>query len=166
MKKINLQKGTGLAEILVAVSIFSIVLGFLVTASNLYLGGSGESLRNAEGAYLAQEGIEAVKTIRDANWSNISSLTAGTNYYLYFDTSSSTNNVWKATTTVSSLSPFARTFKVSAVNRDSNGNIVTTGGSLDANTEKVVVSVSWKSELGNVIGTTTKTLSTYIANIL
>ena len=60
MKRLNLKKGSGLVEILVAVFIFSIVLGSLITASNMYLSGAAENLNSAKGAYLGEEGIEAV----------------------------------------------------------------------------------------------------------
>lgn len=160
--KINFKKGTGLVEILIAIFIFSIILGSLITVGNMYISESGESLKNAEAAYIAQEGIEAVKTIRDNNWSNISNLTNNVNYYLYFDTSSSTNNIWLATTTVYSVDFFTRTFQLNPVYRDSNGRIVANGGTLDVNTKKIIVYVSWKSKSA----TTTKNLSTYITNVI
>jgi len=161
--KINFKKGSGIVEILVAIFIFTIVLGSLITASNMYLSGAGESLKTAQGAYLAQEGIEAVKTIRDNSWNSISSLVDNTDYYLYFNISSSTNTFWEATSTAFGVdSVFIRTFKSDSVYRDSDGRIITNGGILDPNTKKVSVSVSWKSKSS----TTTKTLSTYVANIL
>ncbi len=163
MSKNNYKKGSGLAEILVAVFIFSIILGSLVEVASIYLAGSGESLKSTKGAYLAGEGIEAVKIIRDTGWGNITSFTDNTNYYLYFDTSSSTNNIWKATSTISLVdSIFTRTFKSNSVYRDINGRIVQSGGTLDLHTKKITVSISWK--LKNA--TTTKLLSTYIADIL
>jgi prepilin-type N-terminal cleavage/methylation domain-containing protein len=159
MSKINLKKGFTLIEVLVAIPIFVVVLGSLIVASNLYLSGAGDTLKNTEGAYLAQEGIEAVKILRDYNWTNITSLSTTTNYYLTWDTSSTT---WKATTTASAINSFIRTFGIGDVKRDSNGKIVSSGGTFDTNTKKVTVSVSWRSKNG----TTTKTLSTYITNIL
>lgn len=159
----SFKKGSGLVEILVAVFIFTVVLGSLINAANIYLSGSGENLRSAKAAYLAEEGIEAVKIMRDHNWTNISTLTDNADYYLYFDTSSSTDNTWKATSTSSYIdSIFIRTFKTNAVYRDSNGRIVSSGGTLNSNTEKVTVSVFWKSKTA----TTTKILSTYITNII
>ena len=157
----NLVSGSGLVEILVAIFIFSIILGSLITVSNSYLSGAGDNLKSTKGAYIAQEGIEAVKVIRDMSWTDISSLTYNTNYYLYFDTSSTTNNIWKSTSTASTIdSIFIRTFKLNAVSRDSNGRIVSTGGTLDSNTKKLTVSVSWPSKNS----TTTKDLATYITN--
>ena len=162
-RKTNSTAGSGLVEILVAVSIFSIVLGSLITASNMYLSGAEENLKSTKGVYIAEEGMEAVKIMRDNDWGNITTLTDNTNYYLYFDTSSSTNNIWKATSTTSFIdSVFIRILKVNAVYRDLNGRIVESGGTLDSNTKKVSVSVSWPSKST----TTIKTLSTYIANIL
>ena len=163
MHKTNFQKGFSLVEILVATSIFTIVLGSLISFSNMYLSVAEDNLKSTKGAYLAQEGIEAVKIMRDADWNNVGSLADNVNYYLYFDTSSSTNNIWKATTTASFIdNVFIRTFKLNTVYRDSSGRIITTGGTLDSNTKKVSVSVSWPSKSTTV----TKTLSTYIANIL
>lgn len=163
MAKNSFKKGFGLVEVIVAIFIFTLILGLLITASNMYISGAGDNLKSAKAAYLAEEGIEAVKIIRDTGWNNISAFSDNTNYYLYFDMSSSTNNIWKATTTASSVdSIYIRIFKTSPVYRDSNGRIVTTGGILDTNSKQISVSISWPSK----IGTTTKTLSTYIANIL
>jgi len=162
MIKINYKNGSSLVEIVVAIFIFTVVLGLLINISSTYLSSSGDNLNIAKGAYLAEEGIEAVKIIRDSGWSNISSLSNNTNYYLYFNTSSSTN-IWQATTSALIIdSIFARTFVLNPVYRDSNGRIINSGGTLDANTEQVVVSVSWPSKAS----TMTKSLSTYIANIL
>ena len=164
MIKINFKKGSGLVEILVAVFVFSVILSSLIFTSSAYLSGAGDNLKSAKGAYIAQEGIEAVKIIRDTNWNTISALTDNTNYYLYFDTSSTTNNTWKATSTVSYAtvdSNFTRSFKLNSVYRDANGRIQSSG-TLDNNTEKVTVSVSWISKAT----TTIKTLSTYITNLL
>ncbi len=162
MNKVNLKKGSGIVEIIIAISIFTVILGTLITASNLYLSGAAENLKSTKGAYLAEEGIEAIKIIRDSNWSNISALNDNVNYYLYFDTSSSTSNIWKATTTTSNIDLFVRTFKLNPVYRDANGRIISNGGALDQNTKKVTVDISWKTKNA----TTTKNLSTYITNII
>ena len=163
MGRKSFKKGSGLVEILVAVFIFTIILGSLITASNAYLSGAGANLISTKGAYLAEEGIEAVKTIRDSGWTNINALSNDTNYYLYFDTSSSTDNIWEATTTANVTdSNFIRTFVLNSVSRDTNGRITQNGGTLDSKTKQLTVSVSWISNNS----TTTKSLSTYITKIL
>ncbi len=147
---------------LVAIFIFSVVLSALVVTSNMYLSGADDSLKSAKGAYFAEEGIEAIKTIRDASWTNISTLSTSTLYYLSFNISSSTNYLWTTTTIATSTDGFIRKITLSAVNRDFTGHIVSSGGTTDANTRLIAVSVSWLSKSG----TTTKSLSTYITNIM
>lgn len=152
-----------LVEILVAMFVFSIVLGTLITASNMYLSKSGDNLKSAKAAYFAEEGIEAMKTIRDASWtSNIASLSTSTTYYLKFNTASSTNYAWNTMTAATSTDGFTRTITLASVNRDSTGHIVSSGGTYDANTRLVTVSVSWLAKAG----TTTKSILTYLTNII
>jgi prepilin-type N-terminal cleavage/methylation domain-containing protein len=159
MKKIILKKGFTLVEVLVSISIFTVVLGSLIVASNMYLSGAGDALKNTEGAYCAQEEIEAVKIMRDTNWNSISTSTTAQKY-LVWGTASST---WMATTTATTTcSTFTRTFSIATTSRDSNGRLTTSGGTRDDNTLKVTVTVSWKTKTS----TTTKTLSTYITNII
>jgi hypothetical protein len=107
---------------------------------------------------LLEEGAEAVKSIRDANWSTISGLTIGTTYYLSYNTSS---NAWSLTTTPSTVDSFTRTVVFSSVNRDSNDDIAA-AGTLDARTKEVTITVSWPAEDGRTLS---KSLSLYIADI-
>jgi hypothetical protein len=162
-RRASFKKGSGIVEILVGVFIFTIVLGSLIIASNMYLSGASENLRSAKGSYLAEEGIEAVKIMRDTSWDTISALSTTTNYYLSWDNSSST---WKSTITATTTdSIFIRTFRLYPVYRNSDGKSTTTiasGYTVDLYTKIVTVSVSWK----NKNATTTKTLSTYITDII
>lgn len=162
MKNKNFKKGISLIEILIAIFIFSVVLSSLVVATNLYISEAGDSLKSAKSAYFAEEGIEAMKTIRDAKWTNITSLSTSTTYYLTFNVSSSTNYFWSTTTVMTSTDGLIRKITISNVNRDSTGHIVTSGGIADANTRLIVSSVSWLSKTG----TTTKSISTYMTNIV
>ena len=162
MRRHHFKKGISLVEILIAIFIFSIVLSSLVIASNDYLAGAGDSLKSAKAAYFAEEGIESIETIRDASWANISALSTTSAYYLNFNVSSSTNYAWNTTTTATSTDGFTRKITLGSVNRDSTGHIVSSGGTLDANTRLLTVSISWLAKAG----TTTKSLSTYITNII
>jgi len=168
MKKVNFKKGIELVEVLIAAFIFTVVLATLITASNLYLSGADANLKSVKAAYLAEEGIEAVKTIRDVGWSNITSLASTTattsqNYYLLFNT---TTSLWQATTTASYGSVdslFVRSFNLSNVVRETSDSYhnISSSGTADPNTELLKVSVSWQ----NQGSTTTKSISTYITKI-
>ena len=157
--KLKYKRGMSLAEILVAVFIFMVVLGTLIAINNLYLLSSSQNIKSVKAAYLAEEGIEAVRVIRDNNWTNISFSTVGVPYYINFDSASST---WKATTTPNSIESYIRWFVLSQVERDSNGKIVSNGGIVDPDIKLVTVSVFWQDR-GS---TTTKSISTYISNII
>ena len=152
------KKGTTLVEVIVAAAILVLVVLSLVSA---YLFSLREGLgvtQRVQAPLLAEEGIEAMKWLRDGGWStNITPLSPGSTYYLV-----ATSSVWQATTSPSMLfGKFQRTMTLYNVNRDTNGDIVSSGGVLDAGTKKVVVTVSWFS----AGGTTTRTISTYLTNL-
>jgi prepilin-type N-terminal cleavage/methylation domain-containing protein len=159
IKSFKYKKGMGLVEILVAVFIFSVVLGVLITINNFYLSNSSKNIKLTKATYLAEEGIEAVRIIRDNSWSNISSLSNSVDYYLSFNIASST---WEATTSPSSIDSYIRKFNLLEVERDINGKIVSSGGAVDLYTKLVNVYISWQ----NKGSTTTKSMSFYISNII
>ena len=81
---LNLKnKGSLLIEVLVASAIISTSvvasLGVLGTMAKLQY----RNTARIQASFLAEEGIEAVKTLRNASWNtNIKNLTLGTRYYL------------------------------------------------------------------------------------
>lgn len=157
MKNKHFKKGVGLVEVLVAVFIFTVILSSLILISNLYLLGATDSLKNTQAAYLAEEGIEALKTIRDNSWDNISSIPIDTEKYLSFSTASSS---WQISDSEDLVSIFSRSFIINSVNRDSDGDI-SLSGTDDPNTKKINITVSWNGKNGVI----TKNLVTYITNI-
>lgn len=159
MRKNNYKKGVGMIEIIIAVFILSTILGALFVVNNLYIKSSKANLKMTKASYLATEGIEVMKSIRDLGWSNISSITIDTDYYLYFDNQ---NSLWIATSTVQEVDGFTRKIKVFNVYRDGSDDIALSG-TLDSNIKKIEISVSWLSVSGEQVS---KKLTTYIANIL
>ena len=145
-----------MVEILVAVSIItvSILAAMTVAQKSVYV--ARESLHITQTAFLLEEGAEAVRIIRDNGWSNISSLTAGTNYYLVFS-----SNTWVLSTVPSTVGIFTRTVSISNVNRDNVTKDISVIGSDDPGTKLVTVTVSFP-EGGIIIN---KTLKFYIINI-
>lgn len=156
----NNNSGFTLVEVLIACAILSLCIIALMTASSKGIQTSSQALRQTQAGFILEEGAEAVKTIRDASWSNISSLTTGTTYYLSFSTST---NTWSLSTTPPPTidSIFTRNVVLSAVNRDSNDDIASSG-TLDARTKKVTVTVSWPISDNT---TSSKTLDFYISDI-
>lgn len=159
MKKGNYNKktGFGILEIVIGVSIISISLFGLIAVSQFSLRAINESSKNIKAAFLLEEGIEAIRILRDSSWqTDIAPLTSGTTYYLDFD-----GTTWNSTTINIYIDDlFERNFVINDIYRDANDDISETG-TLDSNTKKVTVSVSWLRSTG----TTTKIVSTYIANL-
>jgi len=152
------NKGFGLLEIAIGVSIISLSIFSLTAVSNLALKLTEESARNTQASFLLEEGVEALKILRDSSWSaNIAPLASGTVYYFAF-----TNHNWQATSTNIYIDGiFERNFALQGVNRDINDDIVSSGGILDPDTKKITISVSWLSRNG----TTTQSVSAYITNL-
>ena len=151
------SKGFGLIEIIIGSAILTISLIAISTYFQKSLQLSQDSGKTVQAGFLLEEGVEVVKFFRDTSWVNISGLTAGTFYYLQFD-----GTKWATTSSNVFISGvFERKLVINNVSRDANDDIVSSGGTNDADTKKVTVSVSW---LGRN-GTTTKSISTYITNI-
>lgn len=152
----NDHKGFGVVEIIIGSALISIALIGLIGAFQSSLVASREAGRKLTATFLAEEGVEAARLMRDRSWTNISRLSTTTVYYLTF-----TGGTW-STTTVSSqiFGTYYRTVRVSDVKRDGSQDIAETG-TWDPNTKKVTTDVSW-SKRG---ATTTVSLSSYLTNI-
>ena len=83
-----------LVEALVAAAILTTVLASANAAFLLSVRSGSQNTTEVQATYLAEEGLEAVRVMRDSAWSNISSQTSGTPFYLAFD-----GTAWSATTT-------------------------------------------------------------------
>ena len=156
----NFKKGISVVEVIVA----SVVIPLAVISISVIYGNlislSARNTAKVQAAFLLDEGIDAIKTMRGESWSNIASTTEGVPYYFIWST-----DRWKATTTPASIDGFfTRYFVVSSVNRDTTDfNILTSTstGVSDAGTKKVDITVSW-SDQG---ATSTRTTSMYIFNL-
>jgi len=155
-KKKNLVWGFTIIEVLVACVIITATTLALMSATSKGIELSNRALRQGQASMLMEEGVEAVKSIRDTNWTTISSLILNTNYYLSFA------SIWTLSTTpVSQIDEiFTRKVIFSAVNRDSNDDIASSGA-LDAGIKRVNVIVEWPTPSG----TNSKSITFYLANI-
>ena len=159
MKQKNAKnKGFGLLEIAIGISVISLSIFSLTAVSNLALKLTEESAKNTQASFLLEEAVEALKILRDSSWSaNIASLAPETVYYLSF-----ANHNWQATSTNIYIDGiFERNFVFHDVNRDINDDIVSSGGLPDPDTKKLTVFVSWRSRNS----TTTQSVSAYITNL-
>lgn len=150
------NRGITLVEVLVASAIILSAVVTLIAVHSLYLRAAFTSANAMKAAYLLEEGIEAIRYMRDASWEeNIGVLSIGTPYGIVFE-----NGLWSGSTTAFMVDKFERTITLNTVYRDINGDIVPTPGTLDPGTLHLNASVSWWT--GSA--TTTKSVSTYISN--
>ncbi len=158
--KKNKNLGFTLVEILIASAIMTTMIFALISAVQKGIQLSYYALKQTQASLLLEEGAEAVKSIRDANWTNISSLTLNTDYYLSFDNGT---NVWSLSTIPTAIidSIFTRKVLISSVLRDGTDKIASSG-TLDIGTKKITITTSWPISDGT---TFSSNLIFYIANI-
>jgi len=156
MKLISKQKGFLMVEVLVASSIIVVVILSAMTVAQKSISLSRQSINATQAAFLLEEGAEAVRIRRDNAWSNISSLTAGTNYYPLFS-----GGTWTLSASASTVDIFTRKVVISNVNRNASSGDISSVGVNDPGTKLVTVTVSWDQN-GQTIS---KVMSFYILDI-
>lgn len=153
----NKRTGFSLVEALfvISIAIFSILMIWKVYV--FYVKISLSNPKSFQASFLAEEGIEAVKFMRDSSWSGfLATTTPGLSYTLVW-----TGEDWRATTTPAMiLGQFDRRVVFAGVYRDASGNI-SEAGTLDPDTRKVTVTVSWIKDTA----TTTRQITTYVTNL-
>lgn len=146
-------------EVLVGLTVLTISFFALMSVSRAMLETSRQTSNLIVADFLLEEGIEAVRSMRDRGWTaNITPL-SGTSSLAFSIATSSPR--WSSTSTQEVIDhKYWRNFNVSSVSRDATTKDIVSSGPADDNTKKITVTVSW---LG-VQGTTTKSISTYITN--
>ena len=145
----------GFIETVVGVSIASVVLIGILATFTMYVRNALHLPERVQANFLGEEGLEALRVIRDADWTAFAALSETTRYLTF-----STSTGWSSTETPQYIDGMLRSFSVASVSRDAEDDIVETGGTDDPQTKRVDVTVAWQEN-----GTTTLTLSTYFANI-
>ena len=154
MQRLFIQKGVvrgmGLLEVVVSVSIVAVVLVFFSNTFVQFINTGKQVTEKTQALYLAEEGLELMRFVRDYNWADISALTGGTSYALLLNPTTI-----GITTTPEVSGIFKRTFVVSNVYRNaSTDDIVastTVGAVADAQAKYITMNVAW--------GTPTSTIS-------
>lgn len=157
-EKTKCRRGSILVEAVIGSAVFLTVLLALVSAFTTAVKTAAGNTEKIQAAFLAEEGMEIIRLLRDNGWSaNIASHPSGEVFYLSFD-----GTAWQATSANGYIDgKFERKASLHDVYRDGSKNIVSSGGSLDAETKRAAVSISWLS----AGATTTKSLETYLTNI-
>ncbi len=162
MKKARRHGGFSLAEVAVAAAIILAGFAALLSSFGSYIRIAAANSYSVSGSLLAEEGIEAVRLMRDDGYAaKVGSLANGADYYLSWN-----GSAWISTTTRSLVDGlYERKFVLAAVNRDNaSGQIsaAASGVTLDPDAKKVTVTVAWRTPAG---ATTTLSIPTYLTNL-
>ena len=149
--------GFGIVEVIVAMSIFIIIA---VTAVTTIIGSfSTNRLGDEEtkATLIAQEGLEAARSIKNQGWANpfLGTLcTSGCGVSI-------SGGVWSWLGSSNTSGNFTRIITVANVQRNGGSDIVTSGGTDDPDTKKVTSTVTWNFTPAR---NNTVSLATYLTN--
>ncbi len=158
----KLKAGISLVEVVIGTALILLSLTGLTTAYTFYLKAGLKNTDSLKSIFLLQEGVEAVTLLRDDAWSNLSSLPAGTPYYLSWN-----GTKWVSTTTPELIDAvFTRTITLDSVYRKTAGNDIVEVSApdtktLDPNARKLTVRVVW----GTASTTQSRQVVTYLTNL-
>ncbi len=134
-KIISNQQGQSLIELLIAMAIFVLVVSsimFLTLDSHI---ATQQGDQRMKASLLGQEAMEAASSIGNRGWKY---LTPGS-YGL-----SSENGIWELSGAYDTIEDyFTREIQIAYAQRDSDGEIVPSGGVTDYNTKKITSKLSW-----------------------
>lgn len=128
------SKGFGIIEIIVALGLFAVVgvTGITMVLHSFTTNRLGDEQTTASN--LTSAGIEIVRSLRDQNFSNLVSGTYGLK---------NTAGLWSFSTTPETWDKYTRTINIEDGQRDVSGNIVDSGGTVDADLKKITTTTSW-----------------------
>jgi len=138
------KKGISIIEILVVIAIIITALSSLLGLASFSLGVSTLIKQTNQANNLSQEVMEAVRNFRDGtSWDidGLGKLATSTDYY---PQATGSPSKWQLVQGTENIDGFTRKVVFEDVMRDSNSNIVESGGTNDPNTKKVTVTVSWE----------------------
>ncbi len=150
MENKNSQSAQSLVEVLLAITLFTLMVGGAITLIMDSYKTNLSTIEETRAHTYAREGLEAARSIRDRNYlllindADGTGLTTTNGYYEFSGSSNTLNNL------------YTRKIFVEDVYRDINGNIVASGGTLDPQTKKITSQVNWK--------TRQLSLTSYLAN--
>ncbi|MBI2031303.1 MAG: hypothetical protein HYT08_01680 [Candidatus Levybacteria bacterium] len=141
MKNRFFEKGQFIIELLITIGLTSMILPAILTGFFAVRSGSINQDQKIQAISYLKEAAEAVRIVRDADWAQIA--TNGTFHPVVSGSS------WSLVSGSETLSPYnlTRQIVISDTYRDSNGAIVTSGGTQDPSTKKITITVSWNNPL-------------------
>lgn len=147
-----MKTGQSIVELLVAMGLAAILLPALATNLVTSTQGKAQQRQRLSAVALLQEGQEAVRSVRERNWSDFAQ------DGVFFVTTN--GPIWELSSGTPPLiqNSFTRTVTISGVSRDNGSQMIVPAGSpdssVDPSTKKVVVAVSWTTPIPAQVSST------------
>jgi len=138
----NKKRGVGLVEVIVGSAILAVVLFAFTSSLSLYSRANADATNRLQALYLAEEGLDVVRGLRDAGWAtHIATTSVDTDYGISFDP---VNSVWAFVSSPETVEEFTRTLTFRDVYRDSNDDVVSDPyETYDPDSRILEVEVTW-----------------------
>ncbi|GEM_PF-1342458 len=129
------KNGFSVIEVILAAGLFVMFASGIMTLTVDGLGMGRLAIEQLQASEFNSEGKEAVRSIKNESYA---ALTAGSNYGV-----ASSTNGWVLKAGSDNFDKYYRAISISTVQRDANGNIVASGGTVDANTMRADITTTW-----------------------
>ena len=149
------QVGQSLVELLIAIGLTSILLPTFILSVVSSREGKAQQNQRIDAVVIMKSTEEIVRSVRNQGWSGFA--VNGTFHPVQSGTK------WALAAGADTVNGLARSVVISDVNRDTTGQIATSGGTLDPSTKQATVTLSWNTPLTTSM-TSVMYLSRYMNN--
>lgn len=147
MKKIFQFRGQTLIELLLAMGLAALIFPILLAAFMSTREGKPQQEQRLQAVAFLKETEQAVRSVRNNDWSTFA--VSGTFHPVL------SGSVWTLSSGTTQSNGLTQSVIVSDVSRNTSGDIVTSGGTNDPSTKKVVITISWTVPSPSSITSTT-----------
>lgn len=148
-------KGQTFIELILAMGIAALILPALLTAFMSTREGRPQQEQRLQAIALLKETQQAIKSVRDNNWTSFA--VNGTFHPVL------SGSLWTLASGSTQINGLTQAIVINDVNRNTNGDIVLSGGTLDPSTKRVAITISWtQPSISSITSTMYLTRSTNV----
>jgi len=142
--KLKLQAGQSLVELVLVMALSAVILPALLTGFVSSRQGKVQQSQGTQAVYLLDQTIDSLRSIRERDWASFA--VDGTYH------TATLSGSWVLVSGSATVNGFTQQIVISDINRDLNGTIATSGGTLDPSSKKVNISITWNQPYISTVG--------------
>lgn len=150
------SRGVALIEVAIGVSIIALVLIFTMYAVTQYIHTGRTVSEKTAALYLAEEGLEMIRFVRDTSWNTIANLNVNATHYF-----ATAGGVITVGNVPENIGEYSRSISIDPLYRDNTTDDIVSraapGSVLDVDSKYVTVTVTWGSPAQSISLTTVLT---------